>query len=136
MKKYQLLKDDTKQVGSRTLYRIRSIVAFGIVANGDLGGYVESESNLSHNGNARVSGNARVYGATSIVWFSCVGSENGTLTVCKSKTGLFVSRGCFSGIDAEFLSRVDKAHGADSRIGREYHMLIEVARSRINGESK
>jgi carbonic anhydrase/acetyltransferase-like protein (isoleucine patch superfamily) len=32
-----------------------------LVASGDLGGYIEKETNLSHYGNAWVSGNARVY---------------------------------------------------------------------------
>jgi len=61
-----------------------------------------------------------------------VGSEQGTLTVCRAKAGLIVARGCFSGTDTEFLSAVDQHHGADSKIGREYHLLIEVARSRID----
>ena len=47
-----------------TLHRIRAvaaIVAHGIAA-GDLGGWVEKESNLAVSGNAWVSGNAQVYG--------------------------------------------------------------------------
>ena len=63
MKKYELIENDTKIVNGKTLYRIRALVAISLsVAAGDLGGYVESEKNLSHNGNAWVSGNARVSG--------------------------------------------------------------------------
>ena len=63
MKKYELLKDDTKIVNGKTLYRIRALVAISLtVAAGDLGGYVESEKNLSHDDNAWVYGDARVYG--------------------------------------------------------------------------
>ena len=186
-KKYEIVKDDTKECFGHTLYRIRALIAIGLsVSAGDLGGYVESEKNFSQDGdawvsdnarvfgnaqvsgnswvygnawvfgnarvfgnalafgdawvygdarvfgNARASGDARVSGDTQIVWFSKVGSENGTLTVARSKNCLFVSRGCFSGTDIEFLSAVEKKHGFYSKIGREYQLLIEVARSRID----
>jgi len=60
MKKYKLTKEK-KQVGNITLYRIKAIKDFGYVKKGELGGWVESESNLSHNGNAWVYENAEVY---------------------------------------------------------------------------
>lgn len=124
-KKYEILSDDKIDAHGRTLFRIRALTAFSDVGIGEIGGYIEFDANLSQRDNARVDGDA------SIVWFSKVGSENGTLTVCRALTGLFVSRGCFAGTDIEFLSAVDNKHGADSKIGREYHMLIEVARSRL-----
>lgn len=62
MKKYELLKDDTKEVSGHTLYRIKALRDFGNVEKGDLGGYIESENNLSHYGNAWVFDNAQVYG--------------------------------------------------------------------------
>lgn len=61
MKKYELLKDDTKEVSGHTLYRIKALRDFGNVEKGDLGGYIESENNLSHRGKAWVYGNAMVY---------------------------------------------------------------------------
>jgi len=62
-KKYELVNGDTKEWCGRTLYRIRALIAIGLsVASGDLGGYVESEKNLSQDGDAWVYGNARVYG--------------------------------------------------------------------------
>ena len=67
MKKYRLTEETTK-VGNRTLYRIQALRDFGNVTKGDIGGYIESEKNLSQDGNAWVyvdawvSGNARVYG--------------------------------------------------------------------------
>ena len=61
--KYELVKTDTKEVFGKTLYRIRALIAIGsMVAPGDLGGYIEKESNLSQSGNAWVSGDAWVYG--------------------------------------------------------------------------
>jgi len=65
VKKYEFVEGDTKVVAGRTLHRIRALVAIASmgVAAGDLGGYIESERNLSQvSGNAWVSGNARVYG--------------------------------------------------------------------------
>lgn len=61
--KYEFIKTDIKQLGSITLYRIRALVAIGsFVSAGDLGGYVQGESNLSQQGNAWVYGDARVSG--------------------------------------------------------------------------
>jgi hypothetical protein len=81
-------------------------------------------------GNARVSGDAQVYGNGLIVWFSHVGSENGTLTVYNTKdNSLEVTRGCFRGTVDEFLSASEKKHGDQTHL--EYLLLIEVAHSRI-----
>ena len=53
---------ETKIVYGRTLRRIKAIVAIGAtVAPGDIGGWIESENNLSVSGNAWVYGNAMVY---------------------------------------------------------------------------
>jgi hypothetical protein len=85
-------------------------------------------------GNASVCGNAFVYSEEDLVWFSNVGTEQGTLTVYKSKDGsLLASRGCFSGTVDEFLAKSAKVH--NDRIKREYRLLIEVAKSRLLGES-
>ena len=64
-KRYELVETDTiKHWSGATLFRIRALMAFGLVAAGDLGGYVEKEANLSQSvsGNAWVSGNASVFG--------------------------------------------------------------------------
>lgn len=61
--KYELLKDQTITTPwGATLFRIRALVAFGSVSKGELGGFIESDKNLAHDGNAWVSGNARVFG--------------------------------------------------------------------------
>lgn len=59
-KKYQLT-DDSIQWAGANLYRIRALQDFGNVKKGELGGYVESEFNLSHLGSAWIYGNAKVY---------------------------------------------------------------------------
>ena len=163
-KKYELLKDDKIELYGKTLYRIKALIDFDIVVAGSLGGYIEKEDNLAHTGNAWVSGNARVsgnawvsgdarvhgnawvsgdarvygdaevYGDDDLVWFSNVGTEQGTLTVYKSKDGsLLAARGCFSGTVDEFLAKSAEVH--NERIQREYRLLIEVAKSRLLGES-
>ena len=41
----------------KQMYRIQAIRSFGIVKEGDFGGYIELSQNLSHDGNAWVFGN-------------------------------------------------------------------------------
>lgn len=66
-RKYELLKDDHINYRGITLYRIKALKDFGDIKAGDLGGYIESEKNLSQDGscwvyyNAKVFNNARVY---------------------------------------------------------------------------
>jgi hypothetical protein len=48
--------------GRDTLYRIRALRNFGSVKEGDLGGFLQKEENLSHDGDAWVCGAARVCG--------------------------------------------------------------------------
>ena len=59
--KYKLTKE-TKVVNGHTLHRIKCITSFGDVKKGDLGGWIESEKNLSHEGICWVAEEAKVYG--------------------------------------------------------------------------
>ncbi|WP_375652355.1 MULTISPECIES: hypothetical protein [unclassified Bartonella] len=59
-KKYELT-DETIKVDRITLCRIRALKDFGDVKKGDLGGWVESERNLSHDNNCWIGGEAWVY---------------------------------------------------------------------------
>jgi predicted acyltransferase (DUF342 family) len=65
--KYKLTNERIKHCG-RTLYRIKALKDFSNVKKGDLGGYVESASSLSQEGdcwvydNTCIYGNNRVYG--------------------------------------------------------------------------
>lgn len=60
--KYKLNRDIDIRVGEKTLYVIEALRDFGDVSSGDLGGFVESEDNLSHEGNCWVYHSAMVYG--------------------------------------------------------------------------
>ena len=52
------------------MFRIRALTTFttitGVIAEGDFGGYIEKEENLSHNGNAWIGGDAWVFGNTKV----------------------------------------------------------------------
>jgi hypothetical protein len=72
-KKYELL-NETGRVQGVTVHRIRAIRRFGIVAKGTLGGFVESEHNLSHAGNCWVSCDAAVIGRARVLDDAFVGN--------------------------------------------------------------
>ena len=59
MKKFELTSESIVKFG-KTLYRIRALMAFGDVKEGELGGFLEKEENLSQDGNAWVRGSATV----------------------------------------------------------------------------
>lgn len=59
-KKFELT-DETIDFRGKTLYRIRALKDFGDVKKGDLGGFVEKESNLSQKGNCWICDNAKVF---------------------------------------------------------------------------
>jgi len=62
VKKFKLTSEFIVDISGVKLFRIKALIEFGNVKAGDLGGYIEKEENLSHMGNAWVSGNARVSG--------------------------------------------------------------------------
>ena len=59
--KYRLIPEDCKINYGRKLYRIEALKDFGVVKAGELGGYIESENNLSFDGEAWVCENAEVF---------------------------------------------------------------------------
>jgi hypothetical protein len=70
-KKYELT-ENRVEVGGRTLYQIRAVRSFSNVNEGDLGGWIATEDNLSHDGdcwvfeNAWVCDDAKVYGSAKV----------------------------------------------------------------------
>lgn len=145
MKKFELTTDSIDVNGVK-LFRIKSLVDFGYVKAGTIGGYVEREENLSQNGNAWVYGNARVYdnawvygdarvydnadvhGDADYICFKGFGSMNRNTTMFKTKDGnICVSCGCFHGTLQEFEEKVKVTHG-DSKFAREYLACVEAAK--------
>ena len=57
-----ILTDETIKIDGHVLHRIKAIKNFSDVIKGDLGGYIESDKNLSISGDAWVFDNAVVYG--------------------------------------------------------------------------
>lgn len=77
MKKYELT-TETLQLAGRTLHRIKALRDFGSVKAGELGGWIESEENLSQADNAWVYNNAKVFDKARIYGDAAV-SDNATV---------------------------------------------------------
>jgi NDP-sugar pyrophosphorylase family protein len=60
MKKYEMT-SNVKELLGHKLFQIKALKDFDDVKAGDLGGYIEKEENLSHDGNAWVYDDAKVY---------------------------------------------------------------------------
>ena len=149
MKKYELVAGTEISFPGRTLFRIKALVAFGDVSAGELGGYVEKEENLDHDGNAWVYGDAMVCGDAEICGDAEVCSDadyttvkgfgsqyrNTTFFRLKAAKGIGVKCGCFYGSLEEFREKVKKTHG-DSRIAKEYLMLADLMEYRFREETK
>ena len=65
MKKYELT-SETKVINGVELHRIKALKSFRSIEKGDLGGWIESEKNLSQDGDAWVFDNAKVRGNATI----------------------------------------------------------------------
>ena len=84
MKKFELTAEFVTNVFGKKLFRIKALVAFGDVAKGELGGFIEKEGNLSNDGNAWVSGDAWVYGDAQVygnAWVSGNAQVSGNVRV-------------------------------------------------------
>lgn len=143
MNKYKFT-EETKNLGGRTLHQIVAVTDFGDVRVGDLGGWIEKESNLSQEGgcwisdDARIYDDAQIYGNAQIKTFhdicimSCFGSEGRTTTAfnCKDKT-IKVNCGCFNGTINEFEKQIEKTHG-NTQYGREYKAMVELIKIHLS----
>lgn len=145
MKKYEFT-GETKQVEllfrTVTLQRIKAVAEFGIVKVGDLGGWIEKEENLSHEGKAWVYGNAEVYGDAKVFSISHVlvigpiGSRNDFTTFFRDKDSeITVKCGCFLGKIDKFLEKVCETHG-DSKYAIVYREAVEIAKQQIDLSEK
>ena len=94
MKKYELT-NETKVINGVELYRIKALESFGYIKKGDLGGWIESEKNLSQYGNAWVYDNAKVGGDATVcgnarisgnAWVYGNATVGGDATVCGNAT--------------------------------------------------
>ena len=147
MKKFEFT-GETKTISlffrTATLHRIRAIAEFGLVKIGDLGGWIEKEENLSHEGkawvcgdakvwgNAEVCGDAKVFSASHVLVIGTIGSRDDFTTFFRDKDNeITVKCGCFLGKIDKFLEKVTQTHG-DSKYALVYRAVVEVARLQID----
>ncbi len=156
-KKFELTTESKMFLG-RKLFRIKALRSFRNVKAGDLGGFVERESNLSHDGNAWIFGNAQVYGNALVfgnarvcgdAWIFGNARVYGNAQVCGDADYL-----CFKGLGSEnrnttFFKRNDghihvscgcfsgtlsefeqkvKETHGDSKFAKEYLTAVEVVK--------
>lgn len=158
MKKYEFTGEvkRIKLIGTEVvLRRIRAVTAFGAVEAGDIGGWIEKEENLSHDGsawvhssawvhgnarvygdarvcgNAEVCGDAEVYSANHIFSIGPVGSRDGHTTFYRNKNKKIEVRcGCFNGRIEEFIEKVAETHGKNKHAS-VYRAAAEIAKLQI-----
>ena len=127
---------ETKIHLGTTLKRIRASVGFElkcgvVIGKGELGGWIEKESNLS--GNAWVSGNAKVYGDALVSGDALVKSSE-DYCVYKNTWSSFRwftytrsnkmwSVGCFHGTGAELIA---KAYKDSEKSGKCYEAIVKA----------
>ena len=147
-KKYEFVPGDEKVVApGRTVKRIRALIAIAAlgVAPGELGGYIESESNLQVSGDARVygdawvSGDAQVSGNARVSGDALVESQTDWLLVGPAKSsGRFttayrdtkivvrVSCGCFTGTAQEFSAQIEATHEGNQQHLQQYRLFCQL----------
>lgn len=164
-KKYEMLMDDSLSISFEyggvwhTLYRIRALRDFGNISKGTIGGYIESEKNLSHNGNCWAEGNAKVYGDACVydnaevygttevygvaevvgeatvrgeedyIVFKNWWSSGRYFTWTRSNNRWKV--GCFYGTGKELIKR---AYADSERSGREYERIVKYVEEILKDE--
>ena len=144
-KKYELT-DETQEWNGRTLHQIRALADFGDVKAGELGGWIEKEENLSHNGNALVYGdawvcdNARVCGDAEIFktsdYFTSgpIGSRNATITFFRCKDGkIRATTGCFYG-DLDQLEAAVRSKHKNNHYAQAYTAVIAAAKAQMGAD--
>ena len=128
-KKFELTDNFVINAFGIKLFQIKCTKSFKYANEGDLGGYVEKEDNLSQSGDAWVSGNARVsgdawvYGDAQVsgkarvennhmhCGFDCFGSCNRHTHAYKTKGNkVEITCGCFRGSLEKFEKKVEETH--------------------------
>ncbi len=131
-KKFELTDNFVKNALGIKLFQIKCTKAFKYANEGDLGGYVEKEENLSQSGNAWVSGNARVSGYALVendhmhCGFDCFGSCNRhTHAYMTNENKVEITCGCFRGNIEEFERKVKETH-AGTIYEKQYKAIINL----------
>lgn len=150
MKKFELTAESKINIFGKKLFRIKALISFGDVEEGETGGWIEKEENLEQSsgnawvygnaevygnarvsgnawvsGNARVSGNAEVSGNADYTTIHGFGTQFRTTTFfqCEDKQ-IRVSCGCFLGTIPEFREQVKNTR--EGKIAEEYLMIADL----------
>lgn len=138
MKKFELTAESKINIFGKKLFRIKALISFGDVEEGETGGWIEKEENLEQSsgdawvygnaevyGNARISGNAEVYGNADYTTIHGFGTQFRTTTFfqCEDKQ-IRVSCGCFLGTIPEFREQVKNTR--EGKIAEEYLMIADL----------
>lgn len=157
IKKFELTADKIKSNGV-TLHRIKALIDFGDVKAGELGGYVEKETNLSQYGGAWVSdnacvcgnaevyddaevcgnaevyedacvyGNARVCSNADYIYLKGFGSHNRSTTIFRAKSGN-ICVSCGCFIGSlQEFENKVKETHGNNKFAKEYLALVEAAK--------
>lgn len=162
MKKYELT-GETKEIGGVTLHRIRALIDIPEhdVKAGDLGGWVEAETNLSQNGeawvtdaalvtgkacvtgsarvtgsacvtgNAWVSGNARIMKSSDCITIGAIGSRNDTSTFYRGADEKIYVSCGCFNGSIDDFASKVKAVHAGTKHEKTYLLAIELAKAQI-----
>ena len=147
MKKYELT-SETKVINGVKLHRIKALNSFRNIYEGDLGGWIESEKNLSQDGNAWVEGNATVSGNA---WVEGNATVSGNAVVSGKEDYIVFKNwwssgryftwtrsnnkwkvGCFYGSGEELIA---KAYKDSEKSGREYERVVKYVESILKEEN-
>ena len=149
MNKYKL-SEETLEIYGHVLHRIIALRDFGEVKKGDLGGFIEKESNLAHDwncwiyndavvrgdakvyGNAMVCGNAEVYGEAKVCGDAEVEKKSDYIVFKNwwssgryftwTRTNNMWKVGCFYGTGEQL---IEKAYRDSEISGREYERIVK-----------
>lgn len=149
MKKYELTENFIMHDG-RKLFQIRALTNIkDVVKAGELGGYVENETNLDQTDNAWVYDNAKVYGYArvygdaevygnawvygdaevsgnaDILQITGLGTVHRTTTAHRTEDGIEIVCGCFQGGLEAFKKQVTNTRGG--KVRDEYLKFAELA---------
>lgn len=120
MKKFELTAESKINIFGKKLFRIKALISFGDVEEGETGGWIEKEENLEQS-----SGDAWVYGNADYTTIHGFGTQFRTTTFfqCEDKQ-IRVSCGCFLGTIPEFREQVKNTR--EGKIAEEYLMIADL----------
>ena len=124
IKKFELDLSSKITVFGIELFRVKALISFGNVKEGELGGYIAKEGNLSHSGNAWVSGDARVSKLNDHIVFKNSWSSGRYFTYTRSNQKWRV--GCFYGTSEELIK---KAYQDSEDSGRHYEAYVNFVKT-------